>query len=1344
VARKRKSLAEQMAQAEMIARSNAAVAGISAGIDKVTLPASADTVPADSDLDGMFAPLAAAGMAQIVPEAPAEKPESSLYNGYGLLDMASDTLQQEGLMFNLLVMSKDAGFEADTNWTLPDEGTPLFKELTDGLDEEHWDVFGKSVSLDHARFLQFKLKEELAGSRRMMEYGGTAGVIAANMLNPESIAMGIATGGFGWLGKGSRLVRAMKNAGAVALENTAVEASLYGMQETRDEMDILYGAVAGIALGGAFGAIGKGTNGDVPGKPGAAQRDLDFTAEREAVARGLLTEADVSRGKLRGVEAEIRSAASERQAVDLRVKAAGAPSRFDVGALKRQTDTADMHTAAMEARLPDIKARMLAEDVAAMGQKVATSKQRTKLRDASAKLEHDALAADTRTRSGRLKKQKAANDAKLADKAELDAMESGATMKDVDADTALQFIKGEYRGRYAEKLTAARAELTKALGLVTKQPVAASTIPSRVPAGEASDGFGADTLSAARAPDSTNTDVREIVPGSYDLEARVEFPATATHAEPLRLLGIKTPRFQIRFPRFGFAKILRGISNDQARGTLGLYVGDSVGANKGLNPIGASEIQSRMADTTKRQFHKSYEPNYLAWISDTQKTGKLNARRLSTDRELRRAFGEQVDSAVRFPDGEHHPAAVKAAAGISKVYNDYGVRAQAAGVKGFENFKADPKYAPRVYDWLSVSKLADTYGTKNIEDFVTDAIRAGFRKEGTEITEGLEKFIVAMGKGMYNTLTLKANGIEPTSFNALKLDDLEQIERILVASGMKTEDIYSALKQIERRMDGNADAGKTRYARGRTLLDEQYTAKLWNGDKGIPEEKSFRDLFMHKDAEQLFENYNRTMSGHIALAEQVGIRSVLEHDALVKKMVDLLPAKERKVVEETANNAYKLITGSPLGGNDILSMVGRRVGRALRDYNYVRVMNQVGFAQIPDAAAYLTPHYFKYARLYMPEAAQFMSRASDGTLDHKLAAEVEEAIATGTDYDNITLFSAADNEPVDAINGLEHKLRVGARITSNISGMRTLTDFNQRITGMAVMNRLVHNIMGKTSDMDAQRMLNLGLTPEKIARIKAMADQHVEFDKAGRKKLMALELNKWSDGAAVNDLLSAAHREARQMVQEGDLGDSASLLQNSFVKVLAQFRQFPLVAYSKQLGHGMVHGDTETLARVMMQVSLGSMSYAAQMSIYSLTIPEEERAEWREKFLSPQAIFFGGITRAGMFSIVPQMGIGAYQWLTGDDSLGNVRTTGLGAGMIQGVPAIDLFTKAFEFTGDIAQSALRGDREFDKSDFSSAWKLLPFNNAHGVKQVGDYIKTLLPDSDDDDDTEDTDWGLSDD
>jgi hypothetical protein len=1336
MARKKKHPLDAAREAEQIANSQNAAAAVAQGLAPAApTHVAPDSVFMPSQYDALLAPHAEYGAAPIDPSLGKPSGESSLWEGYGFRDYVSDVATQEMLTVNLAIAAREAGFERDPQFKLPAQDSKEWKMLSEGLDPEDYRVFAKAVSLEHAQYLRFKVLDEKDVQRRAMEYGGTVGMLVSGFVNPENLLLGAATGGLAWAQRGSRMARVLKHAGVAGVENAAIETSLYGMQETRDAFDIATSAIGGIALGGAFGGFGKGLPPDTrAAAAAAAKRDLDRLALHEARARGLIDEAGARTAELRLIEAELRAEARTARMTELDKKAEGLPGESGVRAAQRELTESSVRASRVEATLPTIRDRMLAEDIKSMGAQEAMAKHRVKHREAAAKAEHQRAMDGVKAQAETSRKKVRELEEKQQAAAERKRLETPEAVEAVDTRELLGWLKGEHRGAYKARLDSARKGLAEALKTSRRHqrtdPLAAPQRVAPAAAGPSEGTFGRDSAGAARASEDADFSVRDYTADGGQLEPIIESDRTAT---AFTLFG---KRFQLPLPRFDMARTLRGIDSDVARGTGGLYVGDPVGAPQGVNPIGATEVATRIFDTVKSRFHSAYEPSFLKWLEVEKGQTWFDRLAGKNDRFLRKDFGDAVDLAIRVPEGDYPDSVLTAAKRLTKLYTEIGERAHRAGVKGFEDWTPDPKYAPRVLDWLRVGHLDDKFGSAKLESFIVGAVESAYRKAGFPVSPDTEKLISAIGKGYFNTLRTKAKGLEADSFRGVHLDDLDRVASMLEASGVGAVERADLIDKMRRMLlNRGGEGGTVRYGKNRTRLDEQYSAMITDNN-GETKEYNFRDLFMERDAEQLFENYARSMSGHIAFAEVAGVRSGLDHQALMAKMSDHIPDdKAREKFIATMDDAYKLATGAPLHETKRYAS-WRRIGRAMRDYNFVRVMNQVGFAQIPDAAAYLTPQYLRYSRHYMPELFDFMRRAQDGTLDHKLAREAEEWLATGTDYHNNTLYSAFDDEPLSGLSRLEHGLRVAGRVTQSISGLRHTTEFNQRMAGMAVMNRLASNLLGRTADFNEQRLLGLGLTPDKIDGIKKQLAK-AEFDGA-KHKLLALHLDDWDDPKALNDFLSAVHRETRRMVQEEDVGDTHAWMHSPLGKIVTQFRRFPLVAYSKQLGHGLVHGDMDTLARTGLQVGLGSLSYASQMYLYSLTKPEDEQQEWRDKYLTPKAIFLGGVFRAGMFSLAPQVVSSLYETFIGDTSTDNARTTGMSNGL-GGIPAVDLVMRGVGAGSGVIQSALRGDLQFDQKDFAELRRTAPFQNAFVVKQMLDLMQQMLPEGDDDDD--DTDWGL---
>lgn len=1273
---------------------------------------------------------------------------SSLWEGYGLHDFLKDANLRNSPLVQLLIAGEQRGLPIDFNYKLPQYDSQEWKDLTDGIPEEYWDSFGRASSAQHAEWIANKVREELAADERLMEYGGLPGYMAGAAATPEAIATMLFMPQY----QGGRLARAMKMALQASAENVAIDAPLYALSDTGKWTDVAASAGGGFALGGIFGAFSRAaeTPEDIARAKGkaieAAQRDAKVLREAELEANPKRPEevhAEEMERINRAVDSELDAREAELKDVldsqdGLAVEMRG-PETGDLAgrieAAKRELDRLqkmlDSEEAGQVERLFRRINTPLNEREVKAAQALDLSASRVGREVGADSARKDAVAQVAAERRDIFERTVKARELVESLQKQLDRAERIG-----NARTEYELLRAsrqtaDFEGKLALLGDTAAKAVRKAVRKADRALDAARKPPEATPPAAPAKA-GADSVGAARASDA---EVEQMV----EVASRFDVPLS----ERFKLFGL------IPMPRWDYAWRLRNILREDIRNRVGMYGTDPMPRKGQVNPTGADHEGHLLRKRRTAAFYRAYEPAFKEWLKEVAQVNVIGGKR---SRRLRRVFGKQVSEAVEAEGGDFHPSVLKAASQIRTILAEAGEGAKRAGVKGFEEFEARGGYFPRVPDRVKILASKDRYGVREIERVVGTAMRKAWKEAGIEFEKYIPKgrktplsadevdgFFAKMARNYVRTLDDLAMGIQKEQLAGVRLSDTEYVAKLMRAADVDSDIVDSVIADLQKglRDRGGGEGGTVRYAKGRALMDDSMKFDLRAiGAEGQVERVSVRDLLFHTDAEQVMQTYIHSMSGHEALARVADVKSKKDHEALLETVRRELPTEQAESVAEAMDDVYKLLTGAPVHDTNRWR-TARRFMRALRDYQFARVMNMAGFANFGDVANFATPQYMRYWRAHFPDMFRMFNMMREGKIDVDLARQLEETMGLGTDMQVNKLYSAFDDELDTPISKIEHGLRVVGQLSErNPLGVSPVTVFAQRFGGTLTMNRMVDNVLGLSSDMDLGR---LGLPPAMVKRIKKMMDDGgIAFDDmrgfTGKKftKLKSFDLDKWTDIEARDEFFRAAARETRRLAQEEVASDTAPWMHTILGKAAIQFRRFGLVAYPKQFLYAAANADAEEAARLTMQVMMGSMSYGAQMYLFSMTMPEERQQEWREKYLTWDKILFGGIARAGMFSLTPALYSFASERLAGVESpFSRARSTGLASDIFGGIPIVDFVARVIEFGGDVTQSATRYDRQFDQRDFANLRRILLLSNMIGVKQTLDFVEQFLPEGDDD-------------
>lgn len=1300
---------------------------------------------------------------------------------------------------------EEAGMAFDPDFRISGVSDDDWKRITYDIPEEQWEGLGGAKSMEHLELLAQRIRTANDTEAELAKYGGWG--VAGRMLygtvgDPLSFAIGVGTGGFGYLAKGERLAAAVKaarhagqleesaaslralqnaanaskwaRAGRAATiagaENASLEALINAGDPTKDGWDVLMAGVSGATLGGLAGRFFSGKE----------QAALRHAYRRESYLNGvaeLSARVEAKQGELgdlirvRGEahegslvalrKAEEAHAASLRPAdeglVDtvrahrdtLSADAQGALKRSELGALSREVKGLRKAAKKNTTLEKEIAARMLREDIAVHGEDVARSKDSTKMRaKAAAKEAREQITKD----SARLKlaEEKLAAATKAQDAlTELRKVER--RLQKGDREGLLEALPQKERDALLKKWEGAKAKADEARALLDDAKLKADNAKSGLDATQAElDGLHQGNHALFKAQEAATSDgfgADSHSAARFDgfdegIHPHMDGDGTASGLPEVGKTAFAS--MQRLGPLATFTGIFRGSDNALVRKLFGRLVGNSAGnADGSVNTVGASEIARRVNQALTAKFYSAIEPAYKKWAAD-ENVGRLGR----LERKTRQRFGIEVGLAIR--QGDHADPTIKAAAAkVSAVLKEYAQQAKDAGVKGFEDLDLSKDgWLPRVFDFNAQAKIEADIGTPNMLKLIGGAIDAA--------NPGMKpKTLEKLSRAYLDTMKSLRVGSDAHLMQGMKWDDVGFLRKFLHDAGVPSDEVEEVVADFAalNKARGRQDEGSFRNAKRRVQLDETFsiTVRSQNAAKAGRIEDvtvTFADL-LENNVEALFGRYTRSMSGHIGLAK-VGIKSKADFDRSIKLIErELANSEELQKVKKAADVVYKLITGTPIQDVDTLS----KWGRFIRDYNFSTTMNQAGWAQVPDLAGLLQKGYLSYTikEFFGGDFMRYFKR-TDGSLDLDALREAEEWLGTGTDFHNNALFSSYDPMEEVGFEGLagsaHHAVKVAGRGTQMVSGMAWMTSFAQRMSARVVSQRLV-KVALSGEGMSARRHATLGLDQPMLDRIQKQIKAHTEFangDFGG--KVRVVNWAKWDDVEARDSMLTAIHREARRLVQEEDLGDTPDMIHRGWGKILWQFRRFALVSYSKQLLHGLNHADAEEGTRVLISSALAAFAYTLRHNVALAEkqvggADESELEEYREKYLSPNRLAAAAIANSAYSGMLPMMWDSTVGMATGERFF-DTRTSGLGSDFITGNPTYTTMKNALGTApAGVFQAIIRGDRQFTQGDARAVKRLMPFQNVLGSTMAMQALTAGLPEKDYDPDPDTVDWLLQD-
>jgi len=749
----------------------------------------------------------------------------------------------------------------------------------------------------------------------------------------------------------------------------------------------------------------------------------------------------------------------------------------------------------------------------------------------------------------------------------------------------------------------------------------------------------------------------------------------------------------------------------------------------GEDAVNPGEITADLMKTvgTKRmsnKFYQQYETSYEGWA---KASGVNFAQRRMDSR--RSEFGRLVSDEIEMPGSSSNPDIINAANNVRGLFSEMLNDAKRAGVKGFDDIPENPSYFTHMWDGHRFLKYESEFG-EDIPRLLATSLRNANPRMSEDIAE-------AIANGMTKKIMKREVGIDSGLARMFSTSNKEALRDILLEEEVLSEDMVDrVIGQLDFDREGLGP-------RARRRLEFDMSASVERNGKTL----HIKDL-MERDTEAVVNAYINQMQGRIALAKK-GIFSDGDFESLKKDIsaagreIGNTPQAERDI--QKLDVLYALISGrpSPLIGNPTSD--ANRIARLLMDYNFLRVMNQVGFAQISELGNAVSIDGTMALLRVVPDFKAMVKRTANGELEDAVARDLEAFVAPGVDrniqqsmnrYSVEDLYSLGKGDTIDRAVNFIQPLK---RATADISGLAPITVILERSAAKIATQSLVDiasgikkvrmKKLGKTSlEQDiATRLASLGLDEAMWPRVVNQINQHVEtrpsmFSKS--RKVKAINMDAWDDIEARDALSYAIARWTRQSIQQNDVGNLNIHMTSTMGKIFTQFRAFMLVSHSKQFLHNIKRNDFAAYSAMMWSCFYGGAAYTLQTHVNA--VGRDDKEEFLRERLSAEEIGKAAFQRSSWAALLPG-GIEAIMWATGQEPVfAYKRTTGLATSFIAGNPVVDLLDTTENVIRGGAKAAFNEEYQWSRGQQRALNSLLPFQNAIGIKNVLNTMVEGLP------------------
>jgi len=751
----------------------------------------------------------------------------------------------------------------------------------------------------------------------------------------------------------------------------------------------------------------------------------------------------------------------------------------------------------------------------------------------------------------------------------------------------------------------------------------------------------------------------------------------------------------------------------------------------GEDAVNPGQITADLMKTvgTKRvtnSFYKSYDPNYERWAKDSG-IG-LVGRKLE---KRRNEFGQLVSDEIESPGSTTNPHVIAAADDVRAIFKNMLNDAKAAGVKGYDSIPENPTYFSHLWDGHRFLKAQREFGGPEIISLLKNSLL----NANPEMTDDIAQSIA---NGMAKKIVKREVGIDSGLARIFSTSNKEALRDILAEEldTLSVDEIDRIVGQLDFEREGLP-------ARARRRLNFDLSASLEKNGRIL----HIKDL-MERDTEAVVNSYVNQIQGRIALAKK-GIFSDGDFEAIKKDIraegMQIGKSDQAEKDIEKLDVLYALISGrpSPLIGDPTSNL--NRITRLLMDYNFIRVMNQVGFAQISELGNAVSIDGTMALVRVMPDWRNMIKRAANGDLEDAVARDLEAFVAPGVDrniqqsmnrYSVEDLYSLGKGDFIDrAIN----TMNIGKRMTADLSGLAPITVLLERSAAKIAVQSLVDLASGlkktrmkklgnTTLEQDIKtRLANLGLDEEMWPRVVTMIQQNAVTNPSmfsRSRKVRAINMDAWDDEEARDAFSYAIARWTRQSIQQNDIGNLNIHMTSTMGKILTQFRAFTLVSHSKQFLHNIKRNDFAAYQAMMWSTFYGGSAYVLQTHVNALGRDDKEK--FLQERLSVEEIGKAAFMRSSWAALLP----GAFDtlmWATGQEpAFAYKRSTGLATSFIAGNPVFDLLDTTGKVIQGGSRSLLNPEYQWSRGQQRALNSLLPFQNAIGIKNVLNTMVEGLP------------------
>lgn len=578
-----------------------------------------------------------------------------------------------------------------------------------------------------------------------------------------------------------------------------------------------------------------------------------------------------------------------------------------------------------------------------------------------------------------------------------------------------------------------------------------------------------------------------------------------------------------------------------------------------------------------------YETSYKQWRNKNNGSAFRDVLGSDTRSNFDRAVAMERENRRLGGELSSDPTIRTAADALDRGYNRMRLDQQSAGTVGASRLGDNSiGYVHRAISQSWVMRATNSE-LRAISNKLAEQLEVGWA-DAKFAQQIAARYIERARTGAYGGTSVPANLASPEAASALR----DTLRSMSIAEA----DIEKAMGRFSR--------GGASHTKKRLELDLSERVTMDDGRSF-----SLMDAFEYDQA-SLYLQYARRVSGDVALT-QYGVQG----DAglkMLRKTLEYGPDGKRATVEEM--RAFDQIAaefhGRPLDGASgnkhlgnlrMLTAASRLGGMAFTQF--AETANSVALLGVTGAIKHVGQMPGLIADVYKGKPSALLSSIEQigGPLgqDHRVVFPYQEP-------NDIKVYGR------DSFNVFDRIVRAGSNALPWLSGWHMVHAAQVR----GISEQIVHKSMRYINQGEQNAALeSMGIGAELAERLRKDMPQIAQFDADGR--LVALDLTKGTDHAAIGEFVQAIHRGGKQIIQGSYIGETGAWAHNDLLRMLVQFRSFSITSMEKQWTRQRVDVGTAKAFGLL----AGQMAFALPIHLSRVAINATGRDN-KEEYLETQ------------------------------------------------------------------------------------------------------------------------------